>query len=737
MKKRIVLILFGCLLIAGIVVLAVKVFPHGKAAAGDIGNAECIKAVPADASALLLFNDFGDAGEVLADTSSIFAGVFPSRDGLSGFSRKLLSLKALGGNYADFSKTDAVYSFHCQGYGSLGILLSVTLPSGVTDKDISNTLKGFYKDAQGVPYDEYEVSYSSGAGIYYSIVGRTLIASESMVLAESAVRHRASDISVAENPDFQEVYKALKARTALYFHNGDADRLFGALMDRTSAPRAALSSTFADWTALSLDFSRYGFSYTGTSVAPDPRKCYSEVLKKQAPAATEAYKVLPYYTYAAASLKISDKEAYLKSYSVYLDANRRSAAYERSMSDSLKKWFGSQTVSEMTLAGIQVSGKTEWITLFRTDKVLSKNPKDWAWFASRFASFFTMSSSDDITLLPGWVIIGSVPAIAEYRSNNAFYISLDEYLSRNDVRKETAGKSVLSLFFNFDRQGERAYRMFNAPLGANLYSAFDSTSFEMLTCNMANADENGGTDLTGNFDALYADEILVDIEKDTTREVHQGPSKLVDPTTGEIHYLEQAPNGFLRYSDASHKGLWAAPFDRKLVGDVCLVDLFHNKNYQMLFAAGDSFYYLDKTAHYVGHTPKSLGKVIVLGPRVYSMPDSSKAFMVLFEDNSVGLYTLEGNLYKNWRGIECKETIKHLPEPMEIGGKRYWVLRTPMQTLICRFDGTAAATFEKNSRLKPKSEITPMQGSQVRVNCYDGKNYLLDLEKGTFKRIKK
>ena len=111
--------------------------------------------------------------------------------------------------------------------------------------------------------------------------------------------------------------------------------------------------------------------------------------------------------------------------------------------------------------------------------------------------------------------------------------------------------------------------------------------------------------------------------------------------------------------------------------------------------------------------------------------------MVLFEDNSVGLYTLEGNLYKNWRGIECKETIKHLPEPMEIGGKRYWVLRTPMQTLICRFDGTAAATFEKNSRLKPKSEITPMQGSQVRVNCYDGKNYILDLEKGTFKRIKK
>ena len=739
MKKRIALILTSCLLIAGIVFLVLKVFPHGKTASGSVGNAESIKAVPADACALLVFNDFGDAGEVLSDSSSIFASVFPSKDGLSGFSRKVISATALGGNYAGLAKTDATYSFHCPGYGSLSLLLSVTLPSDLSEKEMLGTLAGFYKDCTDIPYDENVIKYSSNGNIYYTVVGRTLIASESLVLEESALRHKTSNISIAENDDFQSAYKSLKSRVALYFHNGDAERLFGAMMVKPSSQRAALAGYMADWTSIALDFSSYGFSFSGTSIESDPRKSYSEVLKKQVPAETHAYDVLPFYTFAAISLKLSDMSSYLKSYQVFLDANRRLTEYDRAMSDSLKGWFGKQDVSEITLAGIQVSGKTEWITLFRTDNPLSKDPNDWHWLATRYGSFFGISSADDMTLLPGWVIIGSNAAISEYRSNNAMYISLDEYLARNDVRGETSGKSVLSLFINFDRQGEKSYAMFSQPLGGDMAAAFDSTSFEMLTLNAVTGAvaDAPSSDISGNFDALFADEILVDIEKDTTREVHQGPSRLEDPRTHEVNYLDQAPNGFLRFSDASHKGLWAAPFDRKLAGEVTLVDFFHNGHYQMLFAAGDSFYYLDKTAHYVGHTPKSLGKNIAVGPKVYTMPDSSKAFMVLFEDNSIGLYTLEGNLYKNWRGIKCRETIKHLPDPVTISGKRYWILRTTVQTLICKLDGTLAADFEKNSRLKPKSEVTPVEGSEVRVNCYDGKTYLLNLETGKFRKTKK
>ncbi|MCI2122001.1 MAG: hypothetical protein LKK19_04795, partial [Bacteroidales bacterium] len=714
-KGIVIFFLLLFLLVAGTGIVLYKVFPPRKGKEGHIQNAGCIRGIPADACAVLLFNDFGEAGSIVDKTSSIFAGLFPSEGGLVHFTKKVLSLSALGGGYESFLHTDASFSFHSPFYGGLSVLLCVTIPRQITCDAVLSSLRKYYRDAESFRYDSVSVFHSESGGVYFAATGSKLIASESAVLLHSSVRHISSGISILDNDDFRDTYKSLKAPAAFYFHNTDSDKFFSAILDSKSSKNVASVGGISDWSALAVNFSEYGFSFSGVSFSEDSRKKFTEVMRGQMPSETSVYKVLPYYTFAVASLKISDRNAFLKAYLEFLDANRRATRYELTMNDSLKQWFEKQTVSEIALAGIQVSGKTEWINLFRTDKVLDHNPKDWNWLGSRYLSLFGRASCEEITLLPGWVITGSSAAIREYVSNNALYVTLDEYLSRNDVESETSDKSVLSLYFNFDSQGKRAYRMFRKPLSGRLAEVFDSTSFEMLTCRFSNDENNGMPDISGNFDALYAEEILNDFVKDTVREVHQGPFKIVNPATGEVSYLEQLPNNYLRYSDSGGKGLWAAPLGNRIAGYVTPVDLYGDGNYEMLFAAGDKFYYLDRNARYVGRTPRSLGKQIAGGPKVFSIRDSAKVFMVLFADNSIGLYTLEGNLYRKWRGIECREAITELPELLETGGHYYWVLRTAVQTIVCHFDGTRVAVFEKNSRLKPKSEIAPVEGSVVRV----------------------
>lgn len=737
-KRGIFLIITACLLLAGICFLLYRVFsPKDGDNVTLSADAACVRNIPADACAVLLFGDFEDAVSVVGGGSSVFAEIFPAGDSLPGFVSKLCSLSDLGGAYAGLSGTDASFSFHSPYQGSLAVLLSLTLPRNLSSEKVISSLRSAYPDTETFSYDSVTVYHSASSPVYFAAVGSGLVASESQVLIQSAVRHSVSGISIADNEGFKEAAESVGAPSAFFFHNADADRFFSAVLDAESRRAVSMAGDMAEWTAVGVSFTDYGFSFSGLLTGDGDKKGYAEAVRRQEPAVTGVFGVLPYYTFAVASLKLSDRHSYLKSYYSFLEANRRATAYDRAASDSLADFLNRQDVSEIAVAGIQVSGKTQWINLFRTDRALSHSPRDWNWLGSRYLPFMAGDGADQITLLPGWVITGPGAAIDEYVSNRALYISLDEYLSRNDVTAETSRKSVLGVYLNFDAQGPRAYRMFRQPLAGGLKSAFDSTSFEMLSCDFSK-DASGAPVVSGDFDALFAPEILNDQVRDTVRQTREGPAKLVNPKTGEVNYLIQLPNRFIRYSDASGKGLWAAPLDSAIVGDVTLVDLYGDGNYVMLFAAGEKYYLLDRTARYVGRTPKSLGKKIAAGPSLFGLEGGAKqAFMVLFADNTLGLYTLDGDKYEGWKGIESRETITKLPTLISVEGKDYWVLRTAVQTVICRADGSRAALFEKNSRLKPKSEVTPAGGSVVKVDCYDGKKYLLDLSDGSFKKCKK
>ena len=121
--------------------------------------------------------------------------------------------------------------------------------------------------------------------------------------------------------------------------------------------------------------------------------------------------------------------------------------------------------------------------------------------------------------------------------------------------------------------------------------------------------------------------------------------------------------------------------------------------------------------------PLNLGKPIRLGPDVYDF-NGARAYniMVLHKDNTIEMYNLKGNKPASWKGIACNETIKDLPERIEVGGKTFWVVRTSIQTLIYPFEGGDPLTvFEGQKMILPTSAIKVLDGTSVQAETYGGK----------------
>ena len=76
----------------------------------------------------------------------------------------------------------------------------------------------------------------------------------------------------------------------------------------------------------------------------------------------------------------------------------------------------------------------------------------------------------------------------------------------------------------------------------------------------------------------------------------------------------------------------------------------------------------------MGGFPVDLRKPVLLGPKVYDFTGAKGyTVMVLHNDNSLEMYNLHGQKPASWKGINAPETVKALPELLEVKDKKYWV----------------------------------------------------------------
>ena len=141
-------------------------------------------------------------------------------------------------------------------------------------------------------------------------------------------------------------------------------------------------------------------------------------------------------------------------------------------------------------------------------------------------------------------------------------------------------------------------------------------------------------------------------------------------------------------------------------------------------------YLIDRLGRFVNGFPVNLGKEILLGPQPYDFNGTHKySAVVLHKDNTIEMYNLRGQKPEAWKGIKVEETIKSLPEIIDVGGKSFWIVRTSIQTLIFPFVGGDPVTeFEGDKKIRPDSPVTVLDVTSVEVECYDGRKRTVKLK---------
>ena len=590
------------------------------------------------------------------------------------------------------------------------------------------------------------VSDYQAKGQYAAYDGDFLLISDSETLLKSSQRHLLKGISIFDAPDFQSAYKSVRGSNVIYISNNHYGKLLPQLMPRPYSSYAGFLERLADWCVFDVNRDKQLTSLSGTLVHDSEASDFMNVLEAMKPATSELSRMLPSYTLFAASLPMKDMTTYIDAYKSYLDSRQRMqiylAAQERlglaiAPVDMLKHW----EVSEVSVASFKIGSTVETVNLMKvgrpeiptlfagTEVSTLKDYKpalhQWAYpslISSVFGDFFARNDESCFTYIDGWVVTGSRDAIEEYVSGRALEYNLKKYMAdagQPDLLAEHPLAFVAYFSFTEDKNGLAS--IFKKNMLKEMTDLCGDAEYCPFVLSVFGGKKNSSVRFDVRNLALKKTKVPV-FERDTVVVVPKGPFDVKNSGTGKMNKFYQNSHYSLCLSQDG-KDLWGVPFYEPIAGRAGTVDFFANGKLQILFCAGSKLYMIDRLGRYVSGFPLSLGKDVLLGPDIYDFNGARKYnVMVLHKDNTIDMYNLKGQKPAAWKGITSAETIKNLPERLQIGGNTFWVVRTSIQTLIFPFYGGDPLTvFSGNHMIRPDSAVRAVDATTVEFTCYDGK----------------
>ena len=597
---------------------------------------------------------------------------------------------------------------------------------------------------------------SKGLSVAHKTVGRTMvIASESEVLVQSALRHLNKSMSIMDAPGFVEATSMVSGGDAVFVSNVHASYLMPAVFTRKYSSYSGFVSRLSDWTAFDMSKSGKSFGLDGTVVYDGDASEFMTVLQNSDPAVSSVAEILPSYTVFATSIPFGTPDGYISAYDAFLDTRQmlqKNNAVRKSLAGKSgvapRDLLTAIGAKEVAVASFMASGKLETINLIRTGKDIPEiifrgidgftkkgyKPAVHSWpyagvVASLFGDLFKRDDESCFTWMNGWVISGSMNAVEEYVSGRAVSYSLLQYMADASQSDLLAGhKSSFVSYFSFTESEKILDDTFKNSFLEPISPLYADAEYSPFVMSVTPGKERPMISMD-IYNLQLQKTKAPAFERDTTVIVPKGPFEVKNSGTGKMNKFYQNSHLSLCLSEDG-KDLWGIPFKSPLCGRASTVDYYANGKLQIVFCAGSSIYMIDRLGRYVSGFPVDLKKDILLGPDVYDFNGTRKYnVMVLHKDNTVQMYNLKGEKPASWKGIEASETIKSLPEKITVGANSFWVVRTSVQTLIYPFYGGAPLTsFEGDQMIRPDSEIKVLDGSTVEAACYDGKRRTVKLK---------
>lgn len=669
--------------------------PRFQASASNTGSP--LEAVPSDAAAIFLFDGSSRSQTLAADSTGLLRPFLAPED------------PALMNYISGVSGLRTAVSLHNSG---------ALVPLVVSALRKTDSLSV-------APY----LSMAASAGLKAAVEGDFLLASRSETLLQSSLRHLSSGLSVLQDAALDGLAARTGGPLVAYIGHQHAAKLLQIYTSPTIRRKTDFVRKVASWSAFEwADLDDKHLILKGSAALPESAASFLAAFRGLPAEAPQFADVLPYFTEEALSLPVGDVDKYLACWRDYLDGTARLAAYDKAVNAkggrglTPLQWARDIQLKEVVKAAFTLEGRREELLLVRTGRDLkisapTSNPYA-GYLGQLFGDTFAVVDTLALRLDARWTAYGPDAVIRAYADGS---LPVEPLRSR-------LGDAGLSLPAGFVLYGSLS----DAPaLSGEIFSGAVASALGIYVTGAAFAPAVLSVDLSSgdvrmkltlDKRALKSGRMPI-LERDTTVVIPAGPFPVMNSQTGKMNSFYQNANMYLCLNDENGKGVWGVPFKTPLCGCVESIDYYANGKIQFLFASGSSLYLLDRLGRFVGGFPVDLGKPVLLGPSVYDFTGAhGYTVMVLHKDHTLERYNLHGQKPEGWKGIAAPETVKALPDLLEIKGKRYWAVRTSIRTLIYPFEGGEPLTREEGGRMiKPDSQLTPCARG-ITVDCYDGKS---------------
>lgn len=701
--------------------------------------------IPSDAVLVLEFGRFRDCAEAFGRQEfppAVFNGSSVLPEMLTSLQDAVLS-RSGGGMSEALSQSAVTISLHYSGRNRISPLVVITTADDSAAKAVADAVS------------------SLALKLPYSSRGTKVVVSDSDVLLQSSLRHIDEGVSLMDNSDFVNIARGTSGNVNLFVNHANLGKLFSGCFDSAFLKYASFFQDYAYWSSYTLRSVGEGFmNISGLHSYHIDTRNYAHVFDGLKPRPVTSWAITPNFASLVVSIPVHDIEGLTSNIDRYLDGKGRldkMETYRNRISEGKpatpRQWVKRLDIQEIAVVRCKAGGAEQWVNMFRcgkTDKMLLFNAdtvdmrnyvpgitefRYQGYAASMFGSLFSMCKEQYSTFMSGWLITGSREAIEEFVSGRSLELNLERYLYDAGLSDIMPSKSLLSVYVNLEQDPDGLAAPFKSKLAASVKASSGGHSIKAVTYALKPA-RNGIVypEISLRL-SDYEIPAVPKYERDTVVVIPQGPWKVKNSGTGRTNLMYQQKNMYICLTEENGKGIWSAPFSSPICGNIDQVDYFENGKLQMIFASGSKLYLIDRLGRMVHPFPVNLKKEILLGPEIYDFNDNRKySAMVLHKDNTLGLYDLDGKLAEGWTGPQTDETIKCLPELLEINSRRYWVVTTSLQTIICDFNGKPVADFSGSKKMRPGTDIVRISGDDVEVETYDARKWRLNLTTGRFSK---
>jgi hypothetical protein len=650
-----------------------------------------LRAVPSDAAAVLVFDGSAKAARILADSTGLLQGIVaPGNDAFMAF------IQSLG-------RRKMAISLHNS--GNLVPLVA----------------------AQIQPSDTVARQLAAKAGLKTLEKDGHLLASRSETFVNAGARHLEEGLSILGTRRLQDLVNHVSGQAVLLVSHAHAPKLLQTFAGKEFRKDSFVKDLTA-WSAWTIqDAGKEQLVLKGVALPGEAHASFFGAFAGTSAQTAEFPEAVPYFTATAVAVPIPDVDAYLASRRKLEDGQGHLAQFNKLLKAkagrtlSPEEWFRSLQPKELARISFYIKGE-------RQDALLVKSARDLklgSGASNEYRGVLAQVAGEDFAVtdtvcasLGGkWNVFASAPAVQALQD-----ASIKEYNLKN--RLADASVSLPAGFVAYSSLTDAPDfpdRLLVKELASPLKDFAVGAGFAPAMATLDLSEALPSMRIRVSTHTLKSNKVQV-MERDTTVNIPTGPFTVYNYFTKKNNQLYQNSSLSICLNDENGKGVWGIPFKEPLCGRVHDIDFYKNGKIQCLFAAGDKLYLLDRLGHWVNGFPVKLPKAVLLGPDVYDFTGAGGyTVMVLHKDNSLERYNLHGQKPDGWKGIQAPETVKNLPELVEVNGKNYWVVRTSVRTLVYPFAGGEPLVKEEgNKMLRPDAQLK-ITSKGISGECYDGR----------------